>query len=64
MICKNCPEGRRFARGSIECLLYGIIINENHKCTREGGKRHDRDESDGQTVREEAELQKDSRGTA
>lgn len=42
MICKNCPEGRRFGADAINCLLYGMTIRENHECTREGGKRHDR----------------------
>ena len=42
MKCKNCPEGRRFADGAVNCLLYGMIIREDHECTREGGKRHDR----------------------
>ena len=41
MICKNCPEGRRYARGSVNCILYGIIIREEHECIREGGKRHE-----------------------
>ena len=41
MICKLCPEGRRFAGGSVYCLLYGIVIREDHECCREGGKRHD-----------------------
>ncbi len=36
MICRNCPEGRRYARGSVECLPYGMIIREDHEGTREG----------------------------
>ena len=60
MKCKDCPDGRRFAVGSTYCVLYGIIIRDEHECTLEGGKRHDRgaaDHSEGQ--RKEAELQKD-----
>jgi len=41
MKCKNCPEGRRFARGSVNCILYGMIIRENHECIRKGGKQHE-----------------------
>ena len=41
MICRECQEGRRYAEGSIFCTWYGIIIRENHECSREGGKRHD-----------------------
>ena len=56
MKCKQCPEGRRFARGSVECRLYGMIIRDNHEGTREGCKRHENSdlyELDG------AELQED-----
>ena len=59
MICKNCPEGRRFAAGSIECPLYGIIIREDHEGTREGCKQHDRDEDYGGEQREGAGLYDD-----
>ena len=31
MKCKHCPERRRFARGSVECPYYGIIIREDHE---------------------------------
>ena len=40
MKCKRCPEGRRFARGSIECRRYGIIIRADHEGTREGCETH------------------------
>ena len=36
MKCKQCPEGRRFASGSVMCLPYGMIIREDHEGTREG----------------------------
>lgn len=66
MICKNCPEGRRFAKGSINCLLYGMIIRDMHECIREGGKRHDTDGTagDGTENREETELPENSSGAA
>ena len=66
MICGRCPEGRRFATGSTYCVLYGIIISDTHKCTLEGGKRHDSDGAadHGEVVGEEAELQKDGSGIA
>ena len=59
MICKGCPEGRRYAAGSVLCTLYGMIIREDHECYREGGKRHDRDGSDGRDGTDRAELQQD-----
>ena len=64
MICKECPEGRKFARGSVNCIKYGMIIREEHECKLEGGKRHDRTDSDGAGIRESAELQKDRGGAA
>ena len=47
MKCKYCPEGRRFASGSVNCLLYGMVIREDHEGTMEGcggrGKHADED---------------------
>ena len=66
MKCKDCPEGKRYMSGSVYCHLYGIIIREEHECTREGGRRHDGTgtEGDGEEKREGAGLHKDSRGAA
>ena len=62
MTCGKCPEGRRFAKGSIYCVLYGIIISEKHICTRDGGNRHDRDGDHSTDGEGKAELQDDSCG--
>lgn len=61
MKCKDCPEGRRFARGSIECPQYGIIIRADHEGTREGCKEHEREQlkGGGNTNHQAAELPKD-----
>lgn len=64
MICKNCPEGRRYAAGSIYCILYGIYIRENHECIREGGKRHDGDADNGRGSQDRTEIQDNSTGAA
>lgn len=64
MKCKNCPEGRRFAAGSVNCILYGMIIRDEHECTLEGGKRHDRAADHGAESEDAAELQEERRGTA
>ena len=64
MKCKECSEGRKFARGSVYCILYGIIIREDHECKLEGGKRHDGTDGDGEGIRESTELQKDGGGAA
>ena len=44
MKCRQCPEGRRFARGSVECPYYGIIIREDHEGTRERCISHEGDQ--------------------
>ena len=59
MKCRDCAEGRRFSAGAVNCLLYGMIIRENHECTRKGWKR--RDEGEGQ--RGEGEGETEIRGT-
>lgn len=64
MICKNCPEGRRFAEGSVYCILYGMIIREEHECKLEGGKRHDRADDHGEGGEGSTEIQKDGCGAA
>ena len=45
MKCRECAEGRRFSEGGVWCVQYGIIIREDHECTREGGRR--REDGDG-----------------
>ena len=64
MICRNCPEGRRFMAGSIFCNQYGMIIREKHECTRLGGLRHDRDGDQREDGGGTAEIQEDSCGAA
>lgn len=59
MKCGRCPEGRRFARGSVECLLYGMIIREDHEGTREGCLQHDADDAGSYADNPATELQDD-----
>lgn len=42
MICKRCPEGRRYANGSTICRFYGMIIRDDHECTLQRGQEHER----------------------
>lgn len=44
MICRECPEGKRYAKGRVYCMLYGIIIREDCPCLP---KRRKKDESGG-----------------
>ena len=58
MICRRCPEGRRYATGSTVCRFYGMILRDDHECTLERGKAHERNNNyrhegyDGPKVRE------------
>lgn len=45
MICKECPEARRFGDDGIYCLQYGMILREGHECTLETGKRHEKEKA-------------------
>ena len=38
MKCKECPAGKRITSRRIECIQYGMILLEDHECTREGWK--------------------------
>ena len=48
MKCKNCPGGRRYAKGSVNCLQYGMIIREDHEGEREYCKEHEGEEREEQ----------------
>ena len=58
MICKRCPEGRRFATGCTFCRFYGMILPDEHECRQERGKIHERNNNyrhegyDGPAVRD------------
>lgn len=52
MKCGKCPGGRRYAKGSVNCLRYGMIIREDHEGTRKYCKEHDGEERDEQKEQE------------
>ena len=64
MKCGKCPEGRRYAEGSIFCTLYGIIIREDHEGTREGCLTHDGDPDLLRDSEDGTEIQGQRGGTA
>ena len=64
MTCGRCPEGRRFADGGVWCVMYGMILRENHECRLEGGKRHEQDAGGGADGGGEAEVYEDRGGAA
>ena len=64
MKCKNCPEGKHYMSGSAYCVLYGMIIRDEHECTREGGRRHERDADNSEEQRTGAEIRQGCIGIA
>lgn len=60
MKCMDCHQGRKFAEGSVYCRIYGMIIREDHECTRDGWKIHDEEERE-QGNDKEAVLDGDGR---
>ena len=43
MTCKECRKAKRYAPGSMYCLLYGIIIREDHEGNLKGCEEDDGD---------------------
>jgi hypothetical protein len=67
MKCKDCAEGKRHTRnghGCVQCILYGMILLEDHECTRKGAKRRERDEDQRDEGEDETEIQRDGCGAA
>ena len=64
MKCRDCAEGKQIGGDGILCIQYGIIIGADHECTREGGRRRERDEDHGEPGDGQTELSEDGRGAA
>lgn len=64
MKCGECVRGRRFAQGSVFCVMYGVIISEGHECDLEGGKRHEGADNQREDGGGEAEGAEDDSGAA
>ena len=44
MICRNCPAAKRTLRNGhrcVMCIVYGMILQEEHRCDREGWKDYE-----------------------
>lgn len=59
MICRDCPEAKRFAPGSVICLFYGMIIREDHDCKLPRGIWHERNGNHRELSEESSGLQED-----
>ena len=56
MICKKCGNAKPFAEGAVICVHYGMIIREDHECTREGWKHESRDDGQRREGEDETEV--------
>ena len=41
MRCRTCTGGRRYAKGSVNCIQYGMIIREDHEGNSQYCKEHE-----------------------
>ena len=64
MKCRDCHQARRFGEGAVFCVIYGMIIREDHECTREGWKIHDEDDDQRGESADETEIQRGRGGAA
>ena len=67
MICRFCPAGKRILRNDhrcVVCIPYGMILKEDHVCTREGWKDYAGITDHREEFGESTGLQEDSGGTA
>ena len=62
MKCRECARGKRFAEGSVYCILYGMIIREGHECERAGFLQRGRDEDHGPEDGDETGIRQDGGG--
>ena len=51
MKCGQCPMGKRYAKGSTFCKVYGMIVRDNHEGTMKGcleteGQRRDEEQTE------------------
>ena len=64
MTCKECRKAKRFAPGSMYCLLYGIIIREDHEGNLKGCEDDDGDPDLRRKGTDGTEIQGQRGGTA
>ena len=61
MLCKECDHARRFNGSGIYCVFYGMILREDHRCTREGARKREYHHSEGSE--RETEIYENGGGT-
>ena len=64
MICRDCGDGRKFAKGTVYCRYYGIYIRDDAECVRSGkddaGSAADRDADPGDEHKDGAAIPQNS----
>ena len=67
MRCKYCPAGKKILRNDhrcVKCIVYGMILKEEHECFREGWRDYVPVEDHGEDGGGEAEIPEDGGGAA
>ena len=64
MKCRDCHQAKKIAAGAVLCVIYGMIISEDHECTREGWQIHDEDDDQRGEGDDETEIQRGRGGAA
>jgi len=69
MKCKDCKHGKRMTRrgqGCVDCILYGMILVEDHECQQKGcePRSENGDEDQRGAGEDEAEIRGDGAGAA
>ena len=63
MRCRDCAEGKPIGGNGVLCILYGIIISEDHECKQKGARRRER-EDNSQPGEGKTELSENGGGAA
>ena len=67
MICRVCPAGKKILRNGhrcVRCIVYGMILQEEHRCDREGWKDYVRLDDHSEDGEGNAEIQENGSGAA
>lgn len=64
MRCSGCRVARRYAQGAVKCILYGIIISENHECELKGARPREEYADNDQLGERESKGAEDDDGAA
>ena len=47
MKCRDCVQARRYSAGAIRCIEYGMILRDDHECTKKGAEQREDQHGEG-----------------